>query len=125
MENKGAIMSIIKYDDWFVNLVEEMDADTNPEMLQKSIEVDPAVKKQEDKEKRVSSGLGSIKRYSDIAATMGAKRTYNYDQVESLFNTFLSQFKKPSEQKSLITIMRQKLIRPQTMFDVTKPPFSK
>lgn len=118
-------MSIIKYDDWFVNLVEEMDTDTNPEMLQKSIEVDPEVKKQEDKEKRVSSGLGSIKRYSDIAATMGAKRTYNYDQVESLFNTFLSQFKKPSEQKSLITIMRQKLIRPQTMFDVMKTPFSK
>lgn len=106
-----------KFNNWYNEAIadfsssDEISKNTNPSDSS-SLEpekVDPSV-----------SSLGSIKRYADLAAKRGENKTFNYEQVNALLKTFLSQFKKSSEQRLLVNILRQKMIRPYDMFETPK-----
>ena len=62
------------------------------------------------------SNLGSIGRYATQAAERGASKVYNPKQVESLVDTFISQFTHPAEQRLLVKMLRSKLLHAKDMF---------
>lgn len=68
-----------------------------------------------------ATGLGSAGRYAGMAAKAGAKKTYNLKQIESLVDTFVSQFSKPSEQRQLVRLLRKKLLHAKDMFKPFDP----
>jgi hypothetical protein len=108
-------MGMKKFNSWYNEAIGELSSESEPIDI-KSKTSDP----EESKPSSSVSSLGSIKTYADIAAKRGEKRTFNYDQVEALFKTFLSQFQKPSEQRLLVNMLRQKMVRPYEMFDQFK-----
>lgn len=63
-----------------------------------------------------STGLGAAGRYASMASTFGQKKTYNLKQIEDLVNTFISQFNKPSEQRTVVRLLRKKLLHAKDMF---------
>jgi len=62
------------------------------------------------------SGLGTTGKYAAQAASRGAAKTYNPKQVETLVNTFVSQFTHPTEQRMLVKMLRSKLLHAKDMF---------
>jgi hypothetical protein len=63
-----------------------------------------------------STGLGIAGKYASMASTFGQKKTYNLKQIEDLVNTFIRQFNKPSEQRTVVRLLRKKLLHAKDMF---------
>lgn len=65
---------------------------------------------------KMATGLGTAGKYASMASTAGQKKTYNLRQIEDLVNTFISQFNKPSEQRTVVRLLRKKLLHAKDMF---------
>jgi hypothetical protein len=63
-----------------------------------------------------STGLGIAGKYASMASTFGQKKTYNLKQIEDVVNTFIRQFNKPSEQRTVVRLLRKKLLHAKDMF---------
>lgn len=116
-------MSMKKFNQWYNEAIE--DGKIVPPLKkseEEEYEIEDEYFEPEDMNKPKSplskpvTGLGSAGRLASMAAKAGSKKTYNLKQIESLVNTFISQFTKPSEQRELVRQLRKKLIHAKDMF---------
>lgn len=101
-----------KFNQWYSEAIE----DGKVEMPLKSDIDDLDDEDTDDSESFKSTGLGTAGRYASMASAFGQKKTYNLRQIEDLVNTFIRQFNKPSEQRTVVRLLRKKLLHAKDMF---------
>ena len=63
------------------------------------------------------NSLGQVGAYASRAAEAGAKKNYSLTNVRDALTIFLSQFTHPSEQTTLVRMLKNLLKNPRTMFN--------
>lgn len=103
-----------KFNQWYNEAIE--DGVITPSLKSSDDEMGSDLDMVKPSHSKMVTGLSTAGKYASMAAKAGEKKTYNLKQIESLVDTFVSQFNKPSEQRMLVRILKKKLVHAKDMF---------